>query len=212
MKTRKIGGHLSISGGYCNALEKTTEIGGNCVQIFSSSPRNWGVTPVTDEAIEDFNKKIEQFGIHPVYFHASYLINLADDGRIGEASIKTLTEELRLASRMRVKGTVIHLGSFKKSEEKNYETLFSNIRTVLSQTPKDTYFIIENAGNNKICCSLDELSFIVKNLSDDRVRVCLDTCHLFATGYDLSTREKFDSYFEDFDRKIGLKKLELFSD
>lgn len=210
MDALKLGGHLSISGGYTNALTKTIEIGGNSLQIFSSSPRNWGVSPVSNEAIEDFLKQKKQLHIDSVYFHASYLINLADDGRIGKASVTTLTNELKRASEMDVVGTIIHLGSFKKAEIKNYDQLLSNIQTVLNNTPENTFFIIENAGNNKICSTLDEMAFIIKSLNNKRVKVCLDTCHLYATGYDLSTPEKFDSYIKEFDQKIGLDKLELF--
>lgn len=210
MQDLKIGGHLSISGGYTNALQKTVDIGGNCLQIFSSSPRNWGVVPVDAETVDDFVEAKSNLAIDPIYFHASYLINLADNERVGNASKKTLIQELQLAAKMKVRGTVIHLGSFKKAETKNYEILFANITQVLTQTPDNTLFIIENAGNNKIGSTLDELAFIIQTLRSDRVKICLDTCHLYATGYDLSSKKAFDAYFSEFDQKIGLEKLELF--
>ena len=95
----KVGGHLSIAGGHSNALLKTPEIGGNCLQLFSSSPRNWGVVPPTDEQIHEFLSLSEKLKINPIYFHASYLINLADSGFIGERSRHTLIEELQLAKK-----------------------------------------------------------------------------------------------------------------
>lgn len=210
----KIGGHLSIAGGHSNALVKTPEIGGNCLQLFSSSPRNWGVVPPTDEQIQDFLSTSEKLKINPIYFHASYLINLADSGFIGERSIQTLIEELRLANKMRVKGTIIHLGSFKLKEGKptpqQYQILLKNIQTVLDNTPEETLFIIENAGNKKLCHSIDELGFIIKSINSPRVKVCLDTCHLHAAGYDLSTKDTFEQFFQEFDSKVGLEKLEVF--
>lgn len=213
-KSVTIGGHLSISGGHVNALHKTKEIGGNCLQLFSSSPRNWAVTPPTKEQIQEFVDAKHKLEIDPIYFHASYLINLADNGPTGEKSVQTLIDELQLAKKMKVKGTIIHLGSFKLKEERpsdtHYDVLFRNINIVLQNTPEETLFIIENAGNKKICCSLKELGFIVKELNNPRVKVCLDTCHLYAAGYDLSTLEKFAAYFTEFEKKVGLENLEVF--
>lgn len=209
----KVGGHLSIAGGYHNALTSTKDIGGNCLQIFSSSPRNWGVTPVTDEQIQPFLDLKKELSIDPIYFHASYLVNFADNGRIGKMSVDTLTQELILAKRMQVRGSIIHLGSFKQEEQPTdlqYDIVLRNVQEVLTNTPENTLFIIENAGNKKLNWSLSELGFIVKNLNNPRVKVCLDTCHLWGAGYDLSTKEKFDSYFKEFDQIVGLENLELF--
>jgi deoxyribonuclease-4 len=212
-KETKIGGHLSAAGGYANALDRAIAIGANCLQLFSSSPRIWGITPVSDEQTNHFTKKKHELAIDPIYFHASYLVNFADSDRIGKASIHTLIQELQLAKKMEILGSIIHLGSFKQQEQptaQQYNILFSNIQEVLDQTPEDTFFIIENAGNKKLCWSLDELGFIVRELNSPRVRVCLDTCHLWGAGFDLSTPEKFDAYFLEFDKKVGLDKLEVF--
>lgn len=207
--TPKIGAHLSINGGYANALLRAKEIGANCLQIFSTSPRNWGRKLVTPQEIENFLELKSKLKIDPVYFHASYLVNLADGGRIGQLSIDSLIDELNNARKLDVKGTVIHLGSF-KGQKANYDLLLKNINAVLENTPEETLFIIENAGNKKICCKFSELWYIVSKLNNKRVRVCLDTCHLWAAGYDLSTKTKFNSYFSEFDNKIGLENLEAF--
>lgn len=212
-KDMKVGGHLSVAGGYTNALTKTVEIGGNCVQIFSSSPRNWGVKPVTDEVIDQFATVKNDLSIDPVYFHASYLVNFADNQRIGSASVRTLTDELTLAAKMQVRGSIVHLGSFKQEEKPTpaqYSIVFENVMQVLENTPDNSLFIIENAGNKKLNWSLEELGFIIKELNHKRVRVCLDTCHLWGAGYDLSTPELFKRYFDNFERLVGMEKLELF--
>lgn len=209
----KVGGHLSIAGGYHNALISTEKIGGNCLQIFSSSPRNWGVQPVSDEQIELFLSERKKYNINPVYFHASYLVNFADNDRIGKASITTLTDELKLAKKMNVVGSIIHLGSFKQEEKptiEQYDIVFKNVQAVLDATPQETYFIIENAGNKKLNWSLTELGFITKQLNHPRIKVCLDTCHLWGAGYDLSTEEKFKAYFDEFEQKVGMDRLEVF--
>ncbi len=208
MTTPLIGAHLSIAGNFTNALTKTQEIGGNCLQIFSSSPRQWQRIPVSDEVCNTFREKSSLTNIAPIYFHASYLVNLADDTRIGEQSIHTMIAELKLAEKMGILGSIIHLGSF-KDREKNYEILFRNIEEILKNTPENTFFIIENAGNKKIGTTLEELSLIVKTLHHPRIKICLDTCHLFAAGYDLGTKTSFDTYFSEFDEKIGLDRLEV---
>lgn len=208
----KVGAHLSIAGGFHNSLDKLHKIGGNCLQIFSQSPRNWGSPDISTEQLDIFKKKRKAYHIDPVYFHASYLVNLADAETIGNKSTNYLINELTLANKMDVKGTIIHLGSFKlkdKTTTKQYDVLFSNIQKVLDNTPEETFFIIENAGNKKICCTLEELGLIVKNLKNKRVKVCLDTCHLWGAGYDLSTPNLFKKYFNDFDKLVGLEALEV---
>ncbi len=209
-----IGGHLSIAGGFKNALLNTKKIGGNSLQIFSTSPRNWNFTLPDVKEIEEFRILKNKFDINPVYFHASYLINLADNNYIGQRSVSTFIKELILAEKMGIKGTIIHLGSFKlknkKPSNEQYNILFENIQKVLANTPKKTLFIIENAGNKKIGYTLEELGFIVKALNHPRLKICLDTCHLHASGYDLSTSTSFNEYLQNFEEQIGLDKLEVF--
>lgn len=168
---------------------------------------------VSGETVQNFLKLKQSLQINPVYFHAMYLVNFADADRIGKFSVQTLITELKLANRLGVKGSIIHLGSFKshdKPTKDQYNILLQNIQEVLDKTPDDTYFIIENAGNRKICCSLEELGFIVKELNSQRVRVCLDTCHMYAAGFSISTTSSFQQFFTSFDKSVGMEKLEVF--
>jgi len=213
----KLGAHLSIAGGYEKALERIVKIGGNCLQIFSASPRGWNRIIVTEKQIQDFIQLKKKLAVDPIFFHASYLINLADGDRIGSFSKKNLIAELNAAAQLGIKGSIIHLGSFKTLNNrrdgacpvstKKYQTLINNILGILENTPSHTFFIIENAGNKKIGQSLDEISQIIKDLNNERIKVCLDSCHLFSAGYDLRTPEKLDKFIAEFDRKIGLDKL-----
>ena len=211
----KIGAHLSIAGGYHQALLRIATIGGNCLQIFSSPPRGWHLATVLPEEKQLFIDTKKKLGIDPVFFHATYLINLADSREIGTKSIQSLTAELGIASQLGVTGSIVHTGSFKKnppavwdvSEDKTYSVLINNILTILTQTPKDTFLIIENAGNRKIGQSLDEIHHIVKDVNDERLKVCLDSCHLFSAGYDISSPEKLNVFLTEFDKKIGIEKI-----
>lgn len=216
----KIGAHVSTSGGYHKGLEKIIEIGGNCLQIFSSSPMMWVDSKVTDEDIQKFLALKNKLNIDPIYFHACYLINCADTNDTGKKSIKSLVFELNLASKMGVRGSIVHTGSFKEGktpvdnylETRNtetYKTMIAQIKTILAETPKDTVMILENAGNRKIGRTIDQLAHILEDVNDDRLKVCLDTCHLHAAGYDLHTINGFELFFNDFDAKIGLDKLEV---
>lgn len=204
----KLGAHVSIAGGYTMALTKIKAMGGNALQIFSASPRGWNFPRPTDEAIREFVTLKNKLKIDPVYFHASYLINLAADNRVGQLSTQLLTNELKLAKKMDVRGSIIHLGSFKDGD-KDYKKLLTNIEKVLAKIPDDRLFIIENAGNRKIGLELDEIAQIVKELKAPNVRVCLDTCHLHAAGYNLRGKKEYAEFLDLFDKKIGLKKLEL---
>lgn len=202
----KIGAHTSIVGGYTAALERVVEKGGNCMQIFASSPRFWTQPNISDEVVQEFKQKKEELRVGPTYFHASYLINLANPEKGGYASVSALTKELTLAHRMGITGSIIHLGSLANG---TYEKLIINIQRVLEATPDDVLFIAENAGTRKIGTTIDELGNIIRDVSSDKLRVCLDTCHLHAAGYDLSSKKEFESFFADFDKKIGMEKLEV---
>lgn len=207
----KLGAHQSIAGGYHNALISVNKIGGNCLQIFSSSPKAWNFAKTTEENITKFSAIKTKLKIDPVYFHASYLINLADIGRIGQLSKQLLKHELNIASKLGIKGSIVHLGSYKQLvDDRPIVVLINNIKEVLKETPNSTLFIIENAGNKKIGQKLDEIAVIVKQVNNKRVKVCLDTCHLYSAGYDLSTPENLNQFLEAFDSLIGIEKLELF--
>ena len=125
----KLGAHQSISGGYAEALKRIVNIGGNCLQIFSSSPRGWNFVKPTEDEIKQFLILNSKFSINPIYFHATYLINLADDSRIGHMSKLSLIAELNLAPKLGIKGSIIHLGSYKgKPSPQKYKTLISQIK------------------------------------------------------------------------------------
>ncbi len=206
----KLGAHQSIAGGYTQALKKINNIGGNCLQMFSSSPRGWNFAKPSDDEIKQFLTLKSKLLIDPIYFHASYLVNLADDGQIGHMSKMSLISELNLASKLKIKGSIVHLGSFKDQKSNiKYQKLISNIKEIIEKTPQDTFFIIENAGNRKIGQTLEEISQIVKDVNNKRVRLCLDTCHLFSNGYRFSNYKELDLFLDKLDEFDLLDKLEV---
>ncbi len=207
----KLGAHQSIAGGYQEALKRINAIGGNCLQFFSSSPRGWNFAKVDDKTVEQFLQFKKDLKIDPIYFHASYLVNLSDEGKIGHLSKMSLISEMTIAPRLKVKGSIVHLGSYKSDKtDSKYQKLIANIKEVLENTPEESLFMIENAGNNKIGQTLEEIAAIVRDVDSNRVKVCLDTCHLFSAGYDLSSEQKLTDFLNKFDELIGLNKLEVF--
>lgn len=219
----KLGAHQSIAGGYSEALERIDSIGGNCLQIFSSSPRGWNFANPSEDAIKQFLTLKAKLKIDSIYFHASYLVNLADDSRIGHMSKLSLISELNLAPKLGIKGSIIHLGSFKEKknlpienylidgrpQDNKYKIFINNIKEILEKTPKESLFIIENAGNKKIGQTLEEIAQIVRDISNLRVKICFDTCHLFSNGYQFSNNKKLDLFLDNLEKLDLLDKLEV---
>lgn len=206
----KLGAHQSISGGYSQALKRINNIGGNCLQIFSSSPRGWNFAKPSEDEIKQFLTFKSKLLIDPVYFHATYLINLADDSQVGHMSKLSLITELNLASKLNIKGSIVHLGSYKNQVSSiKYEVLIKNIKEILDKIPKKSLFIIENAGNRKIGQTLEEISQIIKEVNNKRIRLCLDTCHLFSNGYKFGSKSELDYFLDKLDKLDLLDKLEV---
>ncbi|PIZ64207.1 hypothetical protein CO051_04655 [Candidatus Roizmanbacteria bacterium CG_4_9_14_0_2_um_filter_39_13] len=214
--TLRIGAHLSISGGLLNAIKSIKDKGGNCLQIFSSSPRTWSKSTISRNDITTFLDAKKTSGVDPIFFHALYLINLADPDQTGKKSVEALIHELSLAPQLDVLGSIVHTGSFKNDnktlscrDKKNYKTLLTNINSVLENTPGESLLILENAGNRKIGQTIDQLCEIIQDVNNPRIRVCLDTCHLHAAEYDLRSKQNYKRFLDEFDTKIGLDRLEV---
>ena len=142
---------------------------------------------------------------------------MADPGETGKKSIDILINELNLANQLNITGSIVHTGSFKSKvenlvchDQENYPQLLANLKNVLNNSPINTYLILENAGTRKIGQTINQLAEIIKDVNSQRIRICLDTCHLHAAGYDIGDEKKLDKFLDNFDTKIGLEKLEVF--
>lgn len=203
-----IGAHVPTSGGLDTALKKGREIGAEALQIFPSAPLQWKIRGWSDEAcaafLEAWPKEFKQ-----VVFHGIYLTNLA--GASADNVTKTitaLTETLQLAPKIGVVGTVFHPGTYNGGIEANAEQIKRVIKTVLEATPTESRLIYENSAGSTIGGKLEDLAWLLENSSDpSRVGVCLDTCHAFAAGYDISQREGYETYVKEVERLIGVKKI-----
>ncbi len=202
---RYVGGHVSIAGSVANSIGNTLKIGGNCLQIFAGSPRLWFRKPFPESEVKTFLSGIKENSFGPVFIHALYLVNLATQNQeMFEKSINSLVMDLQNGARISSSGVIIHIGSHLGTGfDSVKEQVAAAIERILGLT-ENCDLILENAaGQNGKIGSLEELSFLIKRINNPRVKVCLDTAHLFAGGVDLRSEEKIDKLLKD------LKSLDL---
>lgn len=206
----RLGAHVSTAGGPVKAFDRAVEIGAETIQIFASSPRAWKFKMPTDEQASEFREKGQSTGVGPVFLHGSYLVNVGGSPEMLEKSIDCLTNNMIAASKLGAQGVIFHGGSHKgKGFDAVLEQAAESLREVLSRSPDDVQLIIENSAGMgaHIGASFTELGRMVKAIGDDRVKICLDTEHAFAAGYDISDTEGVKTSMGEFDREIGLDKL-----
>ncbi len=210
----KFGAHVSIAGGIPNAPLNAQIIGAETFQIFSRSPRGGKAPEITPEIIKQFQVNLSKTKIKNFYIHAPYFINLASaNNRIRQGSISILREELERGSKLGATGLMFHIGSAKDfGREKSLKLVVEGINKILAGYKGKTQFLIENsAGAGEIIGdTFDEIGHILKKIKNKKVGVCLDTCHLFASGYDLRTPKALNNTLNKFEKSVGLKKLKVF--
>jgi len=164
----------------------------------------------TDDQTAEFQDRGESTGVGPVFLHGSYLVNVGGSPEIVEKSIDCLTSNLLAASKLGAKGVIFHGGSHKgKGFDAVLEQAASTLNIVLDQCPDDVWLIIENSAGMgaHIGASFVELGRMVRAIDDERVKICLDTEHCFAAGYNIADSEGVKAAMEEFDQEIGLDKL-----
>jgi len=205
----QIGAHTSIAGGVSNAVEEQLEYDGNCGQIFSHSPQVWQEPSIEDSEAEAFRDRSIEADVGPWVIHASYLVNLCtpkDDLR--EKSIASLQEEVDAAATLDIEYVNVHLGAHTGA---GVEQGLANAASALDEldVPEDVTVLVESdAGSGtKLGGDFEHLATVLE-ASEQDLGVCLDTAHLFAAGYDLSTPDAVAETVADFDEKVGLDTLE----
>ncbi len=207
----RIGAHVSSAGGPATVFECAKAIGAEAIQLFISAPQQWRPPSVTDEQVASFNAQREASGL-PCFFHGVYLANLAsDDPALLGRSVGSLKQYLGWGATLGTVGTIFHVGSHKGAGfEAILEQVCARMREALDYANNGQFLIIENnAGQGAgVGSSFAEIGAIIRGMGDDRrVRVCLDTCHAYAMGYDIATSGGCDLAMTEFDREIGLEKL-----
>ena len=208
------GAHVSTAGGVDKAPQRAKEEGCEVFQMFSRPPQSYKVPELTDQMISAFKENMEKFDQKEVYIHTPYLINLAStNARIRNSSIAMIKQELERGSKLGVKYAMTHLGSYKDVDEELEGPLMvvDALKKILSDDYETELLLEISAGAGSIVGdTFEELAYFIDELSGYKVGICLDTAHMFASGYDLRTEESVRKVFDDFDRIVGLSNLKLF--
>ena len=203
----KIGAHVSTSGGISKAVGRGQEIGCEALQIFGSSPQSWAFREIPDKEIEAFRHNKADAGIGPVFLHAIYLVNLGTERPdVLQKGIDSLAAHLALAARIGADGLIFHPGSHGGAGfEAVLPQVADGIRQALDKAPDGPCLAVENmAGMGKhIGARFEELGAILEAVDDERLKVCLDTQHSFAAGYDLTTGEGIEDMLSQLDAGPG---------
>ena len=210
--TRLFGAHVSSAGGLENALRSAKTLGINTIQIHPSPPQRWNYTPFKTGVEDAFEKEKPESGVTQVFFHAIYLINLANpqDQPVTQAK-KSLINYLDLCARIDAQGVIVHVGSMKDqpSDEAGFDRAASAIDEILENSPANSRLILEvAAGAGRVVGSkLHELRAIYDRVTRhrDRLGYGLDTQHMWASGYNL--RDELETCVSDIEKHFGFEKV-----
>lgn len=210
----KVGAHVSIAGSIDRAVDRAEEIGCDTFQIFSRNPRGWRAKEISEEAAEEFKRKLHLSAMAPPIDHMPYLPNLAtpkDD--VYDKSVAALAGELERCELLGIPYLVTHLGShLDASKEKGIERTAQAIIKVLSSVDNEVILLLEttSGSKNSVGGSFEDLADIMRRVGrDDRVGACFDTCHAFVAGYELRTEDGLGETMEEFDRTVGLERIKV---
>ncbi len=209
----RLGFHVSISGGFSLSVQRAFELGCTCMQIFSRNPRGWTVKPLDKNDIAEFKKLREKWDIGPVFVHTNYLINLASTRPdLYERSIEQFVIDLERAEALGAEYLVTHLGSASGQETRwMIDRVSSAVNMAMKLHPlKTTTVLLENTAGEKgdIGYELEQVQEVILRLDNSsHIGVCYDTCHGFAAGYDIRTKEDVNALAKKIDAAVGLNRL-----
>lgn len=211
----RIGGHFPISKGLVHALKITHDSGGNTMQFFTKNPGQWNAREIKPEEIEEFKNKAKEWDISPLTVHDSYLINLASpEEDLLNKSIQAFLDEMERAEMLGAKYLVTHMGAHKGAgDDRGLEILAESIAFCLEHTKtKEVQILLETTAGQgtQLGYRFSHIGRVMKLAeNNNRVGACMDTCHIFAAGYDISTEEGLKRTIEEFEREIGWSNLKL---
>jgi deoxyribonuclease-4 len=207
-----IGAHVSPAGGPANAVARGEERRCTAIQIFNQSPRQWKGRLYKDEEVEAFREALDGSPVEGVLIHAIYLLNPASEkAEFREKSLEALTLALNAGAQLGARGVVLHPGSAIKSEDVDSAIKRAGevIKEALDASEGCDLHLEDTAGaGGTLGRSFEELAALIEaSGGGKRLGVCLDTCHLHASGYDMRTQESIASVVDEFDRVVGLDRL-----
>lgn len=211
-----IGAHTSAQGGAHNAILEGKEIGATTVQLFTSNQRQWEGRSISDEEVLLFKKTLKETGLKNIMSHASYLLNLGSPDKLSRTkSQKAFKEELERCHKLQLAFLNFHPGSaLKDSEEACLEHIVKSLLSVerLAHKGKTRLLIEATAGQgSNMGWRFEHLAYIVDRVHAKLpIGVCIDTCHIFAAGYDIRTKKAWEATLKAFDQIVGIRHLYAF--
>ncbi len=198
-----IGGHVSIAGGLDKAVGRAVAEEFNAMQIFVSSPRSFKPNIYTTEQINAFVAAYKTAKMQALFFHAIYLVNLGSENEnLHTLSINSLKNYLEVGEQLGSNGTIVHIGSG------SIEKISESLAHILFDTPTSQNVLVENmASEKRVIFKLEQCVEILERVQSDRVKFCIDTQHLFASGIDIRDGETVKNWLDDVERMIGIEKI-----
>jgi deoxyribonuclease-4 len=211
---RRLGVHTSIAGGIYLSLERARELGCSTMQIFSHNPRQWSTREIPEDSITKFKQLRNDYDINPVFIHSSYLINLAAlDKSLLEKSIALLAREMDLADSLGADYVVLHTGSASQDKEDNARRrAIQALERVSKERKWKAKLLLENTAGEKgdISSRIRDLADIMDGVNKGLIGgLCIDTCHAFAAGYNLSDKDGLAEFAEDVKSYAGIEAVKV---
>jgi deoxyribonuclease-4 len=208
----QIGAHISSAGGIDKAIDRAVEIDADSVQVFTQSPRTWRPTNHDPASFERFREKRAEAGIGGVLCHALYLCNLAaPDDAVYEKSVQAMSNTMEVACGIGADGVVFHVGSHLGSGlEAGLERVLPAMEVLLERSSDETWLLMENSAGagGTIGRSIEELAILHERLGKHpRLGICLDSCHLWVSGVDVTDPAALDACLDEVESSIGLERL-----
>lgn len=209
-----LGAHVSISGSIDLSVDRALQLSCTTFQIFTRNPRGWKTTKLRKDEVERFKDKRRKAGFSVVVAHMPYLPNIASPNKSSwQLSLRSLIDELKRCDQLEIDYLVSHIGShLGKGIDVGILQVARAVDTSIEKTNPKCMLLLENmAGQkNSVGSRFEDIRRILDKISHiDKVGICLDTCHLFAAGYDVKTQAGITNTFNDFDSIIGLKMLKV---
>jgi len=207
-----VGAHISIAGGLYKSVERAIEIGCTTMQIFTKSNRSWFGEKIREEEIEKFKEALKNSCLSKIMVHSSYLINIGSGKEdVEKKSISALKHELHRAEQLGIPYLVFHPGAHLGiGEEECIKKIAKNLDNALSESTGETQILLETTAGQgtNVGYKFEHLKDIYDLCKHKKhLGICLDTCHIYVAGYDISTKEKFKKVLDEFKKIVGIKKL-----
>jgi deoxyribonuclease IV len=207
-----IGAHLSISGGLDKAIERAESIGATALQIFTKNNKSYVGSALTQETIDLFKQAVARSSVKNIMVHSSYLINIgASNTEVEKRSLHALIHELERCEQLAIPYLVLHPGSHTGDGiSAGIEKIARNLDAVFDHVSGSSMILLETAAGqgSNIGSTFEELAQIIEKVHHKkRVGICVDTCHIFAAGYDIAAPTGYEEYWKNFDAILGLPKL-----